>query len=290
MVTYASSLLKSFNHDLRIEGHCIRQPFRVPSTTLTFKTIPFSRRILATSAANYDDSRHIRKYGCDYQELTPKNISLSVGLVLLKSIVVVGSAFQQEQNAVNDHNINLAEQDLPLLKFDWDDIKRRYLTMFKQTLIRLGSIESIKKFYEYMAMKLVSPKLFDRLTKQPVKSLQRKYSKNICTAYILSYKMASTCAWSSVIYYASQLTLDAIAALYDYHRNPPTGSASALVRSRVVLVWTFKRVATSACLVVGSSLGFSFGIYFNHSYGGPCLQVVGEVAAAALAAHFIGVV
>jgi len=240
-------------------------------------------RVLATSA---------RSYGCDYAVPNARNLSQAAGMVLGKSVVLTGSQMINEYNIIVEKALQQELKGDDADPVDWDKFQEKYLEMFYKVLAKTAATDTIKKVFEGVLQQVVSPKIFDRLTKLPLKSAHRKLAKykRCATA---AYKMLYTSLWSSALTFSSVITLDIAMAIYE-HCSECSRKRKRLIQSNGLeemggaLVWVGKRVAYYSIIVVGSVSGFSIGFYLSPNYGGHIGPLLGEGIANALATELLG--
>ena len=167
-------------------------------------------------------------------------------------------------------------------EFDFEPFLAKHRASCIKYLYKNLSTESIKRIYEVIARQLVSPRHFERLTKDPIKSAARKMLK-YQDRFRTGNHMWSTFLWSKVILYASFFTYDALVATVEYLRDPKRKA----VQARRVLAWIGKKVGGLAIIMAGTATGFTLGIYISPRYGGHIGPLLGEVAASALVAELM---
>ena len=235
-------------------------------------------RVLATSAAGPGSSRD---YGADYQEISLRNISYSLSLVVAKSFILAASEAMIEYNELADRNLKQLAAQEDEEETDWDQFSRRHADSCLKYFYKNLSTECIKKLYDYLARQFVSPKLFERLTKDPVKSAARKLIK-YQHRFQTGNHMWFTFLWSKAILYVSFFTYDSVMAVWEFSKNP-----TRRVRVKRVLAWVGTKVASNALIMLGTATGFTIGYYISPSYGGHIGPILGEIAASALVTEYL---
>ena len=247
--------------------------------------------VLATSAAARSPLHY---YGSDYAAPTPKNLTQAAAVVLLKSALQAASPALLEYNTITERahvkHMNGEREDV----VDWNEFQQRHLDSFYKVLQRATAVESIKKVFEALLERIVSPKLFDRLTKLQLKSANRKLAK-FKSSRLVAYKMFYTSLWSNAVLYTSIIAYEAATALYEYYSRGNATSAGKRIKggsanseslakvAKKVVLWTGKRVAYYSIMLVGTASGFSVGFYFSPSYGVHVGPLLGEQLAHSVA-------
>jgi hypothetical protein len=213
-------------------------------------------------------------------------------MVLAKSVVLTGSQMINEYNIIVEKALQQELKGNDADPVDWDKFQEKYLEMFYKVLAKTAATDTIKKVFEGVIKQVASPKIFDRLTKIPLKSAHRKLAKykRCATA---AYKMLHTSLWSSALMFSSIITYDVAMAIYEYY-SECSRKRKRLIQSNGLeeiggaLVWVGKRVTYYSIIVVGSVSGFSIGFYLSPNYGGHIGPLLGEGIANALATELLG--
>ena len=166
--------------------------------------------------------------------------------------------------------------------------------LFYKTLRKDFAIFCLKKLYEVLLRQIAPSKIFDRLSKNPVKSAQRKMVK-FNQRRLVAYKMLHTSLWSNALFVTSQFTYDVISALVEFIKSSPDKASDKnntlqLVRRRArkAITWTARRLAYYSIMLVGVSSGFSVGYYISPEYGTHLGTFLGDTVANALATDLLG--
>jgi hypothetical protein len=240
--------------------------------------------LLATSAKSLP-----HYYGSDYLPPTPHNLTRTAAMVVLKSAVLASShalvEWEETQKRLQASSAETKESD----KVDWDAFNRKHLHSFYNILHRGAATEAIKKLFEGLLERVLSIKLFDRVTKLQHKSALRKLAK-FNDRGTVAYRMLYTSVWSNAVMYSSMLTYDIILALYEHYGNKykTLGPTSALAKANKALLWLGKKIAYYSIILVGSASGFSLGFYLSPSVGPQIGPLVGENLAQLVAVELLG--
>lgn len=261
----------------------------------SYSYTPVCSRILATSASRTGD----------YQELTVTTVGQALGMVVCKSAVLAAAEAMIEYNEWEDRRMKKLAIDAELAlarghaavaangdvdneedeeeeEFDVESFVAKHKASCIKYLYKNLSTESIKRIYEVIARQIVSPRHFERLTKDPIKSAARKMLK-YQSRFTAGNRMWPTFLWSKVILYASFFTYDALLAVVEYLGEPKRKA----VKVRRVLAWIGKKVGALALIMAGTATGFTVGFYISPGYGGHIGPILGEVAASAVVAEFL---
>jgi hypothetical protein len=209
----------------------------------------------------------------------------SVGLVVAKSLVMASAQGLNEYNVIADKALARFQKGLDEEEVDWEDFYRRHVENFYKVLYKNATTHAIRQVYELVARGVVPPKIFDRLTKAPLKSAQRKLSKAYMTRLGIAHKMLSTSLWSCAITYSSLFTYDVALALYEHYSSK---TADKVIETRRALEWTGKKVALYFISAAGTVVGFSVGFYLSPRYGVHLGPLVGEALSSAIAQELLG--
>jgi len=191
---------------------------------------------------------------------TLKNITLQ----LSKALLIPANTVTFEYN-----NFLLEERDDD---FDWKGCMERNFGSFLSSAKRCLSTSFLKKIFETLIQKYLSPKYCDKLSKDLSKSMLRKIIK--FSRFTACKKIFFTALWGNSLFSASCFVFDVAA----YMTSPRNKSDSTLQCLRRGTVWITRKTGYSALSLVSTSLGFAIGAYFNVSIMAPLCSGFFDIA------------
>jgi len=213
------------------------------------------------------------------------NIVHSAGMVVAKSLLMASAQGMNEYNVIADKALARFQKGLDEEDVDWEDFYRRHVENFYKVFYKNATTHVIRQFYEVVARRIASPKIFDRLTKVPLKSAQRKLAKAYLTRLGIARKMLATSMWSCSVTYCSLFTYDVALALYEHYSSKVGGK---VVEFRKALEWTGKKLALYTISAAGTAAGFSVGLFISPKYGVHLGPLIGEALGSAFATEVLG--
>ncbi len=213
--------------------------------------------------------------------LMPKNILLQVAKATILPANLV----------MNDFNQLIIEAEKNKQKvpdFDWKASISKHFATWPDNVTRFFTCSLIKKTLEEIALFNCSARIVDKLTKDTLKSLRRKYVK--FGNFTACQKIFQTYLWSNVLTSAAMFLYDIVQTtskhMYDIYSENKYNSALVVKKGRKRYVQPLRaayflvnRVGFYGLTLTCASLGYSSGAYFNHAYGGMVGAVLFELGA-----------
>jgi hypothetical protein len=184
-----------------------------------------------------------RPYGRDKKPfldvVEPKNVVLTV----LKAAII------PLNNMVNEFNLHAIAQnqrgdDEEIDEFEWSESFNRNMPLFWPNLMRVATTQVIKKSLEELAVKHLSVKMVDRLTKDINKSIVRKYHR--WSTLVAGRKVYYTAFWGNALYNLSCFLYDAGLRVYGELTNDARKA------------WPVSRRIAEICLIILQKAGYYF--------------------------------
>jgi hypothetical protein len=201
-----------------------------------------------------------RKYLSDLKPFTDVFSFTNVRLQVIKGAIIPMNLIVNEFNM---HTIESQDKDDDEVdEFNWEESFLRNSSQFYPSVFKMMSVSIIKKSYEEIALRNISEKFVDKLTKDVHKSMLRKCAKY--TRFVASQQIFFTALWGNLIYNAALFTYDIGARLYGDIDHFVNGSGKDVaIRLNKSIKFIGKKCLLYAVCMCAHAAGTSLGSYFT---------------------------
>lgn len=216
----------------------------------SFKTEYNAGSILATSAAKVACKRI---YG---EDLIPFNSCLtprSLGYQIAKAALIPSSVVLLEFNVYLDKVVASEYQPEP---FDWDSALKKFTNTFISLAKRNISISILKPFYEFLAVLTLSAKTADRLSKNLLKSINRKFARG--SRIDACMRISRTALWAGLSLTLSTFTVDIVFSVSEHYHYK-----KAKVTNQQIVRWLGIKTVHYSVSTISNAAGYAIGSYYN---------------------------
>lgn len=211
--------------------------------------------ILATSAAKVACKRIYGEDRIPFNScLTPR----SLGYQIAKAALIPSSVVLLEFNVYLDKVVASEYQPDP---FDWDSALKRFENTFMSLAKRNISVSILKPFYEFLAVLTLSSKTADRLSKNLLKSINRKFARS--SRFYACIRISRTALWAGLTLTLSTFTVDIVFSVSEHYHYK-----KAKVTSQQIVRWLGIKTVHYSVSSLSNAAGYAIGSYYN--FGPPC--------------------
>ena len=212
--------------------------------------------ILATSAAKVGCKRIYGEDRIPFSNcLTPR----SLGYQIAKAALIPSSVALLEFNVYLD---KVVASDYQIEPFDWDSALKRFTNMFLSLAKKNISISILKPFYEFLAVLTLSSKTADRLSKNLLKSITRKFARS--SRIYACIRISRTALWAGLTLTLSTFTVDTVFSVAEHYQKKEKVTNQQIVR------WLGIKTIHYSVSSLSNAAGYAVGSYYNMGSLGAC--------------------
>ena len=215
----------------------------------SFRTEYKTGSILATSAVKVGCKRIYGEDRIPFSKcLTPR----SLGYQIAKAALIPSSVALFEFNVYMD---KVVASEYEIEPFDWESALKRSKKMFFNLARRNISISILKPFYEYLAVLTLSAKTADRLSKDLLKSIKRKFDRG--SRIYACVRISRTALWAGLTQTLATFTVDIAFSVAEYYQKKEKVTNQQIIR------WLGIKTIHYSVSSLSNAAGYAVGSYYN---------------------------
>ena len=238
-----------------------------------FENLKLLSEILATSAGESTK----RMYKDDMKPFTNVFSASCISFQIVKATIIPANL------VMNDFNNQLTESErrgVPMPDFDWMKSFNKHFVTWPENFIRHYNCAFIKKVLEEIALHTQTARMVDKLTKDPLKSINRKFLK---FGHITAcQKIFKTYVWGNALTNLSLFLYDVVYSasryLYETYKNNQETRLVANRRNYLqpvkAVYYVVNRAGFYSLSLVCAAAGYSAGSCLNYAYGGMLVSLL----------------